>query len=115
MKAQDPVSFQPREDFPVAPEFLTAMSGQLQGVQQVMEEAGWWKSKAPCGHVKYGEVCLELFGIIALTNVNLFALTQKMLSAVLLLMATGLRWCQTFLQVLGPPVDSASLHNAPDC
>lgn len=26
------------EDFPVAPEFLTAMSGQLQGVQQVMEE-----------------------------------------------------------------------------
>ena len=61
----------------MAPEFLTAMSGQLQGVQQVMEEAGWWKSKAPCGHVKYGEVCLELFGIIALTNMNLFALTPK--------------------------------------
>ena len=62
----------------MAPEFLTAMSGQLQGVQQVMEEAGMVDNqKHLAGHVKYGEVCLELFGIIALTNLNLFALTPK--------------------------------------
>lgn len=61
MKAQDPVSFQPREDFPVAPEFLTAMSGQLQGVQQVMEEAGMVEIKST---LRACEVWWSLFGTV---------------------------------------------------
>ena len=52
-----------REDFPVAPEFLTAMSGQLQGVQQVMEEAGMVEIKSTLpgmwSMVKFVWNCLE--------------------------------------------------------